>query len=262
MNSNLEFWQTLVRQNTGSHMLDSGKFYGYQYERDNVTNPINVDEDSAYMSLAHWLDGMFVPNAKWQNRIDNMVDEDGYSCKYSMDDVFTWIKSAQTGKNKKLRKKYADWKHTAPDYTYGGESDLDQEVIVSYLYNTDTDEIVALVQSHNGCDARGGFSSVVACEVRDDIIGEYYFGELYTPPVTFRGIYATPVRVEQPEGSVPFEFLNSVEEVRTEWDFDTVYEFYKEFTFISADNENEVYIFQHNDTGKMCNVYFNVPWEF
>jgi hypothetical protein len=189
-----------------------------------------------------------------------MEDEDGYKCKYNMYDVFEWIKSAQA-KDKKLRKKYADWKHTDPYYTPNGECDLDQHVQMCFIYNDETEEVIALVQSHNGCDIRGGLSSIVACTLRDEIVDEYGLN-LYFPPVTFWGIYATPVRVEQPEGSVPFEFFDSVEEVHTEWDFDNVYTFYKEFTFISADNENEVYIFQHNDTGKMCNVYFNVPWEF
>jgi hypothetical protein len=145
----------LCRQNTGSHFLDSGDHYGRHWQRPLPDQVISIQADfernelSATIHTALWLPEVFEVN-KAKNRAFHRFAEKHPDLSW-IDIVEMWAESL--GLN------------CTCDNTYNHESDLDQ-CIIWYCLSAKDDwyydsDAIWLVQSHNGCDVRGGYSDPV-----------------------------------------------------------------------------------------------------
>jgi hypothetical protein len=65
-------------------------------------------------------------------------------------------------------------------YTYNEDNDLSQDFVYYSLGDIVESEYV-IIRSHNGCDARGGFSSPVVAEVKGDAYWVYWRADFYSP---------------------------------------------------------------------------------
>lgn len=160
----------MLTENTGRHMLDSGDHYGRHFER------------NAGMTAA---DFEALPTATW-----------GYGGEYAIVNVFHFLTErlefapelqaefdAFAAENPDLHwlglmelfveEQYPD-AGTATVNTYNHENVLSQDlqyVVVNpegddYIYG---DDIFVLLQTHNGCDARGGYTAPKAFRVCGEV---------------------------------------------------------------------------------------------
>jgi hypothetical protein len=153
----------LCRQNTGSHMCDSGSAYGYHYQRAIPKELITIDVDfdrntvSATINTPVWLPEVLDVDNRSQRILNNLnrkFPED------SWDDLID-----------KLSDKL-DLKVRLTENTYNGENDLSQNILYTVLSNSDDwyydDDAVIIVRSHNGCDVRGGYSNPICCKASSE----------------------------------------------------------------------------------------------
>lgn len=147
-------WTDVVRQNTGSHMCDSGGIYGYKYNAPLPKKEISVHVDtkrnevSVSISLAHYLEETFE------------IDQELTAWLRSQE-VYNYADYALTLKAK------LGYGYSNSDYTYNYDNDLDQNFQYSVVSKDEDwihdDSTYFIVETHNGCDARGGFSDPVVC---------------------------------------------------------------------------------------------------
>lgn len=155
----------MMCENTGRHLLDSGDFYGRHYDQnrthtieDFIASPTCTLRPAIYgdrlelevtKSLFHHLvdalDYCEELDELWQ-RFDATYPDDMWS--ETMDRFYKWAKEHSS----KYHDCYDfDGEHYS-EYTYNGDNILSQDFIFyvmgSYVF----------IQTHNGCDARGGFS--------------------------------------------------------------------------------------------------------
>lgn len=154
----------LTRQPTGMHMLDSGGDNGRQWQRKLPSDSITLDEAKMYgdraeimasIPLHTFLDNILTIDVKLTKLLRKLESED--------EKVYT-IFGASEAMQLEL-----DMVQESLDYTYNWSTDLSQDFQFAILrpktgrqdyYNEGT---IVLIQTHNGCDARGGFSDTVVC---------------------------------------------------------------------------------------------------
>lgn len=168
-------FKTLTRQNTGSHMLDSGSIYGYQYQRP-IQKDIELSIDTGkhrYVSASIPLHLFLGNSLTINNRLTNLLRREEKKQKRS----FT-IPEAGQFLEKVTKIKYLD---NTYDNSYNQENDLDQNYQSAVLSNKNDwfydEDALVLIETHNGCDIRGGYSDVVVCKLVSD------FGPLLDPVV-------------------------------------------------------------------------------
>ena len=156
-------WNQVVRQNTGSHFLDSGMENGRHWQQPLPTKPISLEfherdeeiiEVSGVISLAHFLDAT--------TKIDQGLTE--------------WLRKESRESLSEYAELLADHLGvevvSIADNTYNHENDLSQNfqwVIVGSNENwlDDIDSCWVIVSTHNGADVRGGYSDPVVCKMID-----------------------------------------------------------------------------------------------
>jgi hypothetical protein len=162
----------MLRENTGSHMLDSGGAYGRYWERNQ-----NIDFDSVYDSavkfelgnngeiwpnvthdLYHWLSEVieYIPefDKQFQEYLDSAPAERGWlELMKNWPSVFNSDMSYDPPGGL-----YGDSDGPMTVNTYNHDSCLSQ--VIQYIYWTcsDTDDEYMVLQIHNGCDVRGGYT--------------------------------------------------------------------------------------------------------
>ncbi len=143
----------MLTQNTGSHILDSGGAYGRHWQRNQtrslfdepaVCAVVGIKDFYLKVSLAHWLD--------YNLEFDGKTSRSFYSFVAKQDpfESYDSILDAYIDKKK--------WTLLSSGYTYNYENAFDQDFIWSTIEDADGD-LHIVVRSHNGCDARAGFSS-------------------------------------------------------------------------------------------------------
>lgn len=157
-------FKQLARQNTGSHFLDSGDYYGRQYDRPLPKRDSWLEfyqyqdgkfEVSATISLTHFLDSHLTIDKKLTRRLYQLIEDQGGGVGY-----------AQAAE---LLAEDLGLTYISSDNSYNHETDLDQVFQFSVLstnesewyYNEDT---ILIIETHNGCDVRGGYSNYVVCK--------------------------------------------------------------------------------------------------
>jgi hypothetical protein len=162
----INFYQ-LSRQNTGSHMCDSGGAYGYHYQRpmDKRRNPVRVEgkgnEVRASISLPAFLTAVFTIDQgltrmfrEWAEKRDESWYE---SFPLWLKELGGYATETETNDPK-----------IQGDNSYNHDNDLNQDFQCHYAVKDRGkepygDNALYMVQTHNGCDVRGGYSTPVIC---------------------------------------------------------------------------------------------------
>ena len=170
----------MLKENTGRHFLDSGGAYGRHWERNQHR------------------DFLSEPPCKTEIRWKNEREEDGkiigdldevlivYNIFHFLNNFLDWDETAQ-----KIEKEFYEFatsddykKETWEDcldafcktrgyvgvggaYTYNYETILSQDIIYNPFETNEGDELM-IIRVHNGCDARGGFTSPAFFSLVDD----------------------------------------------------------------------------------------------
>tara|TARA_B100000963_G_scaffold125061_1_gene109094 strand:- start:8339 stop:8959 length:621 start_codon:yes stop_codon:yes gene_type:complete len=156
----------MLTENTGSHMLDSGGAYGRHWER-NQKKTIDdfSNEEEENIEKIDWIDKDGETHVEYKRTVSVFH----FLSDLQLDDICDEFNRLNTDCN--------DWEgfgygvsERASDYlkthfdigkhnsfnTYNGDSDLSQ--ILQGAWIELDDEQYLLLQIHNGCDARGGYT--------------------------------------------------------------------------------------------------------
>lgn len=148
MNKTKAIVLAMMTENTGRNMLDSGMIYGYNYDKAKNAHEQPrgwVDYGSPTINLFHHLSDNLVFNEDMQNDFNTWVAENDPNADTLWEDLlqsYCKERSIEVGDN---------------GYTYNYDNLLSQN-FVWYEIETEYDEMV-IIRTHNGCDARNGFSS-------------------------------------------------------------------------------------------------------
>jgi hypothetical protein len=163
-------FHTLARENTGAHFLDSGGYYGRQYDRPVPTEDQPLEYacgDTILISMPAMLDeqapidpretAKFYRWARWADPRDDC----------------SWFELAERYIARHIEKGTEGWEDQGNGRpiignTYNGESELDQDF---WWATPDFYSQYAMICTHNGCDARGGYSRPVVVNTSDGIAG-------------------------------------------------------------------------------------------
>lgn len=161
----------MMSQNTGAHMLDSGGAYGRQFER-NQKKGLEAATKEPQATLAYWY------------RDGELEMDPTLSLLHYIDDRARYLPQRTTAFHKFANSmpddgwsevveaycKKMGWDCTTTEYTYNRDTYLSQDFVV-WVLRTQYSEYIYIIQTHNGCDARGGFSTPLVFEPRS---GEEY----------------------------------------------------------------------------------------
>ena len=173
MNTRTEFLiYKMLTENTGSAMLDSGDAYGRHWENNKqrtIDDFKNDDEVSITLSTYNNKEGkttgyinreVSVFHFLSQLQLDNVCDEFNLRNTNPKDweggdsDVFGASKKAWSY----FTKQFDEVKVVRSFNTYNGDSDLTQVLQGSWITADSEDAAYLLLQIHNGCDVRGGYT--------------------------------------------------------------------------------------------------------
>ena len=154
----------MLTENTGKHLLDSGDAYGRHWERnekktiqDFENEPeVNWDGDDYTISLFHYLvNGLDFDDRNICNEFNSMNVDDWESEIYGVSaEGEKWIKEIF-----EIERSFN---------SYNGESALSQVIQGTWLHEIgDEDCKFLLLQIHNGCDVRGGYTNAKLFYVPD-----------------------------------------------------------------------------------------------
>jgi len=165
----------MSRKNTGSHFLDSGSAYGYIYQNQIKEEGLfrQSDELRYVISTPHWLENILEVNDETEdmNKKLRKIISDGGNNSYS-GDVDELIHD--------LRKEGHHVEVVWNDNTYNHENDFNQDFQFTIFRIDSGDNYIAL-QTHNGCDIRGGYPAPEIFKIEDmDYFSDWgvkYYGE-------------------------------------------------------------------------------------
>lgn len=208
----------MVRENTGSHMLDSGGAYGYIYNSPISKDGLIWDDWMGYsISLPHFLDAFLSFNEntdKFNEILDNHIKTvDNNSYFEDAHDIVGVIKVL-------AEKEGVDFRAHSVYNTCNYENDLDQ-VYQAQHFRYDGETYI-IFMSHNGCDVRGGYSRPHIFHIdgdedyfMDDRI-RYYGGECpgptsYDPSTTQTTIEGREIRIypEEADWETAWEYTSA-----------------------------------------------------
>ena len=161
----------MLQENTGRSFLDSGDYYGRNWERNQGKDFEKQPEGAlefwqrdgeldivATLSVYHWLNNRLEYNPELDEQYRDYVEQEGSYLDTQSAESFT---RSIDGKGI-----YGDDSGPLSVNTYNGEDLLSQ--IIQYVYWTDEDgDAHVMLQIHGGCDARGGYTTPVAFDVAD-----------------------------------------------------------------------------------------------
>lgn len=165
-------WNQVVRQNTGSHPMDSGGENGRHYQQPLPTKAITLSsyerdgkivEVSGVLSLSHFLDAT--------TKIDQKLTK--------------WLRKESSTSLSEYAELLADHLGmkvvSKADNTYNHENDLSQNFQYILVgsgddWHDDLDSCLAIICTHNGADIRGGYSDPVVCRISDK--DDYHFFDI------------------------------------------------------------------------------------
>lgn len=150
-----------TRQNTGSALGDSGKFYGYIHQRPLPKKLVYYNGDGHSISLTHWLYGLLHCEEEQISLNDHWEKES---------DIELFVESQK-------------WQYLRVDNSYNYTNNLDQDI--QYHAAKCGDTTYFIIRSHNGCDIRGGYSSPMIFRPDDDELE--YLQTLPSMEVSYRG---------------------------------------------------------------------------
>ena len=177
---------SMLTENTGSHMLDSGGAYGRNWERNQAKTIEDFDNElEATIDKSEWTDKDGKVHTEYERTVsvfhylselesDHLCDkfnELNTNCK-DWDGDFAWGVSQKGADFLELIG--MESKHEFN--TYNGDSDLSQILQGSWLEDADGDTYL-LLQIHGGCDARGGYTDAKLFKPQDEGLIHSYLQE-------------------------------------------------------------------------------------
>jgi hypothetical protein len=163
---------SMLIENTGSHMLDSGGAYGRAWERNQgkTIEDFEREPEERIVWTGNYLERS-VSVFHYLSQLDTDALCDDFNSMPCLDwDAVADVYGVSEAQWNWLRE-FRDVKVTQTFNTYNGESDLSQILQGSWL--TIDDEQYLLLQIHGGCDARGGYTDAKLFKPRE----EYYIHE-------------------------------------------------------------------------------------
>jgi len=173
----------MLTENTGRHMLDSGGAYGRHWERNQGRDFAAEPSTTSEFSISTYQGKSTLDVMVTHNIYHWLTDRLDYSER--VDDIFHWFCK---------RKPQADlyWDRCIENFTRDRESMYDSTPMSGYTYNDQSllsQDIVfnqfshdhmdyAIIQIHNGCDARGGFTRPRVFEC-DEYLFDYCRATIY-----------------------------------------------------------------------------------
>lgn len=153
-------FESLARQNTGMSILDSGGKTGRQWQRPLPKEKLEIEvtEKSIYgtISLCSFLNSRLSIDrklSKWIQNLDGLDLSDEKLIANITEKINTPFKSR--------------------GYTYNFDTDLSQNFIYmifswkdDYMYDNNA---IVCIRTHNGADARGGFSTIILARLKESI---------------------------------------------------------------------------------------------
>jgi hypothetical protein len=166
----------ILKENTGSHMLDSGGAYGRHWQRNRTRDFLNendctlkfeYDYINLTVNLFHWLDNILTYDVSMNRRFSNNVrrnDDKNLSWFAEIDSFFAYLGKHEPDLTFGI---YPDEQTTPyPINSYNSENNLSQDILFT-IFHIDYESYVCL-QIHNGCDARGGYTSPMFFTFKND----------------------------------------------------------------------------------------------
>jgi len=184
MNKTQQIIIKMLTENTGRHMLDSGGTSGRHWQRnqgrDFEAEPHTESEFSILTyqgkstldvmithNLYHWL----TDRLDYSERIDGIFQ---WFCNRKSQADLHWDQNINNFFNFAKPTSICDSSPTS-GYTYNDQALLSQDIIFNQFT---TDHDLVILQIHNGCDARGGFTNPRVFEC-DDSLFDYCRATLY-----------------------------------------------------------------------------------
>jgi hypothetical protein len=197
----IEIIKSQLLENTGKSFLDSGDFYGRNYERNQKNgidlNPLKIDKYGVTINVAAYMNTMLDRNDVCEKIENHFKEKDIYLGYYNGDEINLELENHfDVDFNGYLCSE--NWFNT-----YNYDNDLSQ-TLQGVIFEIDK-ESYCILETHNGCDVRGGYSAGRVYLIRDI---DYFFN--------------TNVEIENPddEGGNPFESLYTAEKEGMYWNED------------------------------------------
>lgn len=171
----IEYLEKYLRENTGRMLADSGDYYGRQYDRPMPSFPIRftawkpsdhgldgLAECYPSMSLAHFL----IENCAALPELQKLFDQHTESSEEAWsDDIESFFENFSVLDADSGEQTHYAFVGERGWYTYNFKNDLDQNFQFWLLVPEDeledyqySERGILVLRSHNGCDARDGFS--------------------------------------------------------------------------------------------------------
>jgi len=161
----------MLIENTGVHILDSGGVYGRHWERNREIEDFRKTPE-AYATV--WKDGDIVIYISIFHFLTRTLDIDKTSIKLNR----SLERFANREENKRLswlgvmeefavRLKECGWKAYGPWNSYNWDNYLSQVIQGITLYSP-KEEPYVILQIHNGCDVRGGYTKPRIFKIADE----------------------------------------------------------------------------------------------
>lgn len=170
---------TMLTENTGRALLDSGGAYGRNWEQNqgkdfDRTPPYSLEartwvsnqdvrklELTATIDLYHWMDRNFKYCPTIDRALQRAIKAQKNEDKYEMEIMQDFAKQHGTGE--------WPWEKVQVTNTYNHDCDLSQTI--QYVAYSDPEYgSVYLIQVHGGCDVRGGYTSPKAFTCSEDLV--------------------------------------------------------------------------------------------
>ena len=159
-----------LSENTGKALCDSGDAYGRNYdkykgiEKLNFNEGLRIDEYGAIIPIQVYMNNcLTVTQASKQlqkdilKHLEKTKAEHTELSYYMQEEIAEFLKGL--GATETIYGgKFDNWSNT-----YNGENNLSQDLQFCYFELNGTD--YAIIETHNGCDIRGGYSSGVCYEI-------------------------------------------------------------------------------------------------
>jgi len=184
----------MLTENTGAHILDSGLVYGRHWQRNRAikdfrkTPVVEVDEDILLISTFHYL-SRHLQRDQESERVErefySWADERQYNCK-------SWLMLMLEYAEKLQAQGWGPWNSFN---TYNWENYLSQVIQGIYILNPEGEPYVIL-QVHNGCDVRGGYTKPRVFRVVEESDGDFF----YNMSTIYAECGCSDIRVIEPEG--------------------------------------------------------------
>ncbi len=156
---------SMLKENTGSHFLDSGGAYGRNWEKNQAVEDFNAQpalkvdyfnsQISVTLDIFHFLTST-LDVTKDSRKLNNALQRFANKKEY---EETSYAEIIEDFKEQYLKPR--GLKASESDNVYNSDCMLSQVFTYSYIYSSDSEDYpeYIIIQLHNGCDVRGGYTA-------------------------------------------------------------------------------------------------------